>query len=511
MEDTPTGEALPEGTILDHYVIQSVLGRGAFGITYLATQQHLGRKVAIKEYLPLGFATRRADSTVVPTQGQDGELFQYGLERMLSEAQTIIQFNHANIVKVLTYFEVNGTAYIVMQYEEGQNLRQHLHSDYPLTEKQLLDIICPIGEGLGLVHKMGFVHRDIKPDNIYLRKDGSPVLLDFGAARNVFNAQGEQLTCVLTEGYAPYEQAAPVWADQGPWTDIYALGATLYFAATGQRAVSASARVNVLEDAQADTYKPLQSLPDCRYSKPFVQAIDWALEFRPADRPQTIDVWTRALTGERTSAVDAGKGRSEAPTRIASPRKAVDSRAQPRGKKWKKAVAAMAGAVAIAGSMALLLKPQDAPAPDPVAVSPVIGIENLVKPALIVAKASGERYIVAKKKEQLIEDMEKRFEHTPERTKFIADLRRQQAEASDGFETGMREYAEMIEQLRSFSPNQVKGALRTVLAEPAFNSERVHAALGEMLASHVTDLSSEAPIWKQDLQALSNNPGMFSR
>lgn len=577
----PSGEALPPGTLLDHYVIQSVLGRGAFGITYLATERRLERYVAIKEYLPRGFATRRSDSSVAPSQGEDEELFRYGLDRMLSEAKTIIQFNHANIVKVLTYFEVNGTAYIVMQYEEGQNLGDHLRRNYPLTERQLLNIVCPINEGLGLVHRTGFIHRDIKPDNIYLRSDNSPVLIDFGAARNVFTTKADQLTRILTHGFAPYEQEAPTWADQGPWTDIYALGATLYFAIMLRSAPPANARVNVLENPAGDIYTPLQAAPDGTYSQSFLKAIDWALEFRPTDRPQTIEDWSKALNGgtvpdtsaRRTSVVvrssagyastrigtdqpvvepvqhlaapvgqvgaayaetrfgtaqereESGQQRATltvagensaayASTRVTTARETAAASKRKTSGTWIKGAVAT-GLAAVVASLSFYMYTDDAveaspPVTPPVEAIATVAIDNLVKPALIVARTSGEKYIVVRKSRKLIEEM-KGLDETPERKKFISDLRLKQAEAGDAFEAGMREYGAMIKQLRAFPADDVESAVRRVLAEPVFSSDRAHAAIGGLLAVHVTDANSQSSAWKQDIQTLSKSPGVFSR
>lgn len=280
------------------YVIQSILGRGAFGITYLALDQHLDRKVAIKEYLPMGFAKRDQDSTVTPLTGEHGELFHYGLEGFIQEAKTTVKFNHPNIVRVLAFFEEHSTAYIVMQYEVGENLSSYLKRHGYLSEQRLLEIFCPINDGLSSVHKHGYIHRDIKPDNIYIREDNSPVLLDFGASRDVFNARVDQFTRILTKGYAPYEQDNPAWANQGAWTDIYALGATLFYTMTRQRVVSAQERASAFMRNEADPYQSLIGILADRYSPHFLQAIDHALAFHPDQRPQSIATWNQALLGD---------------------------------------------------------------------------------------------------------------------------------------------------------------------------------------------------------------------
>jgi serine/threonine protein kinase len=283
------------------YVIQSVLGRGAFGITYLAIDQHLDRQVAIKEYLPMGFAKRDQDSTVTPLTGEHGDLFQYGLEGFLKEAKTTVKFNHPNIVRVLAFFEEHQTAYLVMQYEVGENLSSYLKKNKDLSEKRLLEIFCPVNDGLINVHKHGYIHRDIKPDNIYIREDNSPVLLDFGAARDIFNARVDQFTRILTKGYAPYEQDNPAWANQGAWTDIYALGATLFYALTRQRVVSAQERASAFMRNEVDPYQSLVSILSHKYNTHFLQAVDHALAFHPDQRPQSIADWNQALLGNQRS------------------------------------------------------------------------------------------------------------------------------------------------------------------------------------------------------------------
>jgi serine/threonine protein kinase len=176
--------ALPIGHTFDGYRILRLLGAGGFGITYLAEEVQIGRKVAIKEYLPQGFAARAADSFTVravssSSQGQ----FAWGLDRFRKEASTLVAFEHPNIVSVYRYFEANGTAYLVMQYVEGKPLDALISGGKTLDESEIGEVILPILDGLEQVHAAHFLHRDIKPANIYIRRDGRPVLLDFGAAR----------------------------------------------------------------------------------------------------------------------------------------------------------------------------------------------------------------------------------------------------------------------------------------------------------------------------------------
>ncbi len=164
------------------YEIKEVLGQGGFGITYLAYDPNLKTNVAIKEYLPIELAVREGDFSVHPVTEDLGKQYTWGLERFITEAQTLAKFKHPNLVRVLSVSEENNTAYMVMEYEEGQSLQEKLKGKRTLEEAELLKILIPILGGLEIVHKAGFIHRDIKPDNIFIREDGSPVLLDFGSA-----------------------------------------------------------------------------------------------------------------------------------------------------------------------------------------------------------------------------------------------------------------------------------------------------------------------------------------
>lgn len=278
-------ECLSSGTPLKNYVIERVLGRGAFGITYLARDQDLEHQVAIKEYLPQDFATRVQDNTVIPLEGEKGELFNYGLNSFLNEAKTIAKFRHPNIVRVIAFFRENNTAYIVMEYEKGKTLKQYIKEVGRTNQTMLLNVICPIVQGLVEVHKHGYIHRDIKPDNIVVREDNTPVLIDFGTARDTMNVKSEELTQIFTNGYAPYEQCNPLWEKQGPWTDIYSLGVTMYYLMTGNRVENAQHRFVL------DTHTPLKEDEHSEYSPFLLQAINKSVAFHPSDRPQTLNQW----------------------------------------------------------------------------------------------------------------------------------------------------------------------------------------------------------------------------
>ncbi|MBA5638456.1 protein kinase [Duganella sp. LX20W] len=280
--------ALSPGFQLFEYRIDAVLGQGGFGITYLATDVNLNAKVAIKEYLPGDYATRASDHSVSPRWAEDNDFYLSGLESFLVEARTLATFRHPNIVRVARFFEAHRTAYMVLEYERGKPLKQWWEKRKAMPEAQLLSLLHPLFDGLALVHESGYLHRDIKPDNIYVRKeDGSLVLLDFGAARQT--AGGAQAAAdVVTPGYAPPEQYEG--GPQGPWTDIYALGATLYWMATGTKPPPAPERQHGVAH-----YVPAREAAAGRYSDAFLAAIDQALMLDPAQRPQTVADFAHGL------------------------------------------------------------------------------------------------------------------------------------------------------------------------------------------------------------------------
>jgi len=289
--------ALPRGYILKDYKIEKVLGHGGFGITYLASETSLNRHVAIKEYLPVEFAVREGDTTVKPKSSADKEDYEWGLERFLQEAGTLAVFRHPAIVSVYRYFEDHGTAYMVMEYEEGHSFAEVMREKRgKFTEEELRAILMPLLDGLAVVHKSGYLHRDIKPGNIYIRTDGSPVLLDFGAARHAIGNKSKNLTSIVTPGYAPMEQYFSD-GNQGPWTDIYALAGILYQAVSGDIPPEAPARI------KRDPFTALRGSPHAkRFSEPFLAAIDCALAVDEEERPQTVADWKAVFNGETVPA-----------------------------------------------------------------------------------------------------------------------------------------------------------------------------------------------------------------
>lgn len=313
--------ALPVGTELLWYRVESVLGQGGFGITYLATDTNLDQRVAIKEYLPATFAVRVADLSVVPSSTEASGDFNWGLERFLDEGKTLAKFDHPGIVRVLSVFEQSGTAYLVMRYEDGLPFSAVIERDGCIAEARLKNILFDIIDGLSDVHAAGFIHRDIKPANIFIRENDSAVLIDFGAARLALGAHSQSLTAIVSPGYAPFEQYFSDAAQQGPWTDIYALGATAYRAIAGVAPMPAVDRSKTLLGGAPDSLVEVKALAGDGYSAGFLAAIEASLAFRETDRPQSLSAWRALLEDEqppRAGPAAAGGVDAEAETELAA-------------------------------------------------------------------------------------------------------------------------------------------------------------------------------------------------
>ena len=287
--------ALAIGHKLQEYVIGRLLGHGGFGLTYLAQDTNLNSLVAIKEFLPQEFAVRNADNSVVPKSDFDSDSYNWGLERFKEEARALARFKHPNIVRVSRLLEANGTAYMVMDFEPGMTLSQYLKRNGPtLDEGRLLGLFLPVLDGLEALHRLQLVHRDIKPSNIYVRAYGGPMLIDFGAVRQAIGAQSRSLTSLVTPGYAPIEQYSSD-GRQGAWSDLYAVGATLYYCMFGHAPADAARRSAAISDGSEDPYTVATQRGAEQYSHEILECVDWALQFRVRDRPQSAHEFRERL------------------------------------------------------------------------------------------------------------------------------------------------------------------------------------------------------------------------
>lgn len=338
---------LQPGTRVAEYEIKRILGAGGFGLTYLAEHTGLQKSFAIKEYFPRDFALR-TDNTVTP-RTDAATHYKWGLNSFIEEARMVARFNHPSIVRVHHIFEANDTAYLVLEYLEGQTLSDWLRSlDRKPTQAEIEDLTAPLLDALEIVHAEGMLHRDISPANIFIRKNGTPVLLDFGSARMALASHTRSMTVVIKTGFSPPEQYTSDGKKQGPWTDIYALGATLYRALTGNVPQEATSR------QLSDEYVPAQTAANTRYTKDFLGAIDRSLNLMPDDRPQTVAAWRNQLfrpaSDRPTRHVSDDSDTTAAPTSEttvpAKARNALKPANQPKSR-------LVTGAIAVAVSLAL--------------------------------------------------------------------------------------------------------------------------------------------------------------
>lgn len=370
---TPTAEpdshnALPMGTRLGEFEIVGLVGEGGFGIVYLAQDHSLERRVALKEYMPASLASRKGDTSVAVRSERHRETFEIGRRSFVNEARLLAQFDHPALVKVYRFWEANGTAYMVMPFYEGHTLRDTLFSRGAAPDEAWIrKIIAPVMDALEIIHAESCYHRDIAPDNIMLLRDERPVLLDFGAARRVIGDMTQALTVILKPGYAPIEQYAEMpGMKQGPWTDIYALAAVVYFMITGKTPPPSVGRM------MQDSFEPLSRLAAGRYSPAFLQGMDACLAVRAEDRPQAVAAMRQALGWDQAGlasqpAAAATRAAAPAPT----PKTAPQTQAKPQetqpasggGKGLVIAAGALVAVAAIAGGAYFMMKPASAPVP----------------------------------------------------------------------------------------------------------------------------------------------------
>lgn len=303
-------DALPAGTRFGELEVLRVLGVGGFGIVYLAQDHALERLVALKEYMPSSLAGRGQGLMVSIRSGAHTETYALGLRSFVNEARLLARFNHPSLVKVYRFWEENGTAYMVMPYLQGSTLREVRRSmSAPPSETWMRSVIDPLLDALEQLHREDVFHRDIAPDNVLLPPGELPVLLDFGAARREIGDQTQTFTAILKPSYAPIEQYAEVvQLRQGPWTDLYALGAVVYYLLRGTPPPPATAR------AVQDDVPLLVPADHPDMSPSFIAAIEWALAIRPADRPQNIAALREVLEG-RATAPQRSRGGATPPQR----------------------------------------------------------------------------------------------------------------------------------------------------------------------------------------------------
>ena len=286
-------EALQPGSYIVDLQINAILGVGASGITYQVTDPAIGTLFALKEYLPAKHANRQQDGRVLPIDEQSAAAFARGLKQFLNEARTVAALDHPNIVKVLRYFEANGTAYFLMPFYRGQALHERIESTGVLNREDAKALMLPLMDALEYIHQEGIVHQDIKPANIYMTDQGDPVLLDFGVAAALSEASG-QSPGLGSEGYAAPEQSSRDGLI-GPWTDIYALAATLYRCVTGRIPTAAALRQKALESEESDPLTAFAELAPSGLYGGLTDAVAAGLKIPAQERPKDVSAWKKSF------------------------------------------------------------------------------------------------------------------------------------------------------------------------------------------------------------------------
>jgi serine/threonine protein kinase len=275
---------LPVGRRLHEYEILGVVGEGGFGVVYHGVDKRLEREVAIKEFMPSMWANRLEDGSVVCRSDKHKLVFETALAGFVNEARLLARFKHHALVQVLHFWEQSGTAYMVMPLYRGKTIKQMVKQNpEPITQTKLFSIIQSLMGALEVLHLENCYHRDLSPDNVIILDDGSPILLDFGAARRTVDDVDQTFTVVLKPGYAPVEQYANDSSiQQGPWTDIYGLASLCYFVITKQTPTTSVTRL------MRDQLKPLAEQNLVGFDQNFLKCIDWGMAVQPQDRPQSI-------------------------------------------------------------------------------------------------------------------------------------------------------------------------------------------------------------------------------
>src|SRR5574343_1141374 len=281
-------QPLPDGHPLEEYVIERQLSLGGFSIVYLATGPD-GKQVAIKEYLPNSLALR-SDGTVMPQVAPENQAaFRYGMKCFFEEGRSLARLSHPNVIRVLNFFRANETVYMVMEYEHGRTLQEFIHKHRGnMSERFIRGVFTRLLNGLREVHAHKLLHLDLKPANIYLRSDNTPVLIDFGAARQTLASEQPILKPMYTPGYASPEHYGSR-KDLGPWSDVYSIGAFMYACLAGGAPPAADSRM------KKDTLAPAMVRWDGQYSDRLLEIIDWCLNLNHLYRPQSVFALQKAL------------------------------------------------------------------------------------------------------------------------------------------------------------------------------------------------------------------------
>lgn len=284
-------QSLKRGYLLEGYRVEKVIGGGGFSFVYLAYHIKTQSKVVIKEYFPHELVMRIPGGRIRPKSDVGRNHFQLGMKRFFSEGMALAKLKHPNIINVSNFFRANDTVFMVMDFEEGRDLRHFIRkSRGRLSERFMLTVFPPILRGLRELHEHHFLHLDIKPANILLRSNGVPLLLDFGAVQQVTPGSTYQGVQTLTHGYAPPEQYSE--SEMGPWCDMYSLGMTMRICITGKSPPSSPERL------EKETLQPVARILSRKYSRCLLEAIDWATELNQERRPRTVDELLMAMTDQ---------------------------------------------------------------------------------------------------------------------------------------------------------------------------------------------------------------------
>lgn len=292
MSTQQANQPLPEGSQLENYRILRVLSSGGFSFVYLAHDEQ-ETPVAIKEYLPASLALRTGSSAAPAVPEANQAIFRYGMKCFFDEGRALATLSHPNVVRVLNFFRANETVYMVMRYERGRTLQEHIHSRRgTLRESWIRRTFTQLLHGLREVHARKLLHLDIKPGNIYVRNDGSPLLIDFGAARQTLTAEGTKLPPMYTPGFASPEHYANR-EHLGPWSDMYSVGAAMYACLSGDAPQPADQRL------VQDKVEPARKAWSGKYTNQLLDTIDWCMRLDHLERPQSVLALQKALMGQK--------------------------------------------------------------------------------------------------------------------------------------------------------------------------------------------------------------------